>query len=352
MTVVSADLDFAGATGKASRGGKREYTANYVVITDDKQDQAFTIIDYFLNTSGLPHPDKHTQYSYGNDSDSRAICDSLDPRRDPNSPHVWRVSVHFGDAQSPTEGQDENGDPTEDPTEFALKVSFRYNKVRRPVELAKYVTGFDPSIEPDVIARNDANGYQVPINSVAEPYDPPLERDAVTEILSITGNFGGIVDGEFTGQYMNVVNSERYTFFNINGFSYGADAYLSKIQNIAPVRKIAAGFSYWEITFDIETDREFGWRRKVVDRGLHRRALAGDPDGFGGVIAAADLADGVARKTPITTFGGHPVSVPELLDGKGQPFADPLAASPVYVTWAVYPEKKYSDIPLLGEVVQ
>lgn len=348
MTVVSAQLDFSGATGKASRGGKREYTAHWIVKTNDWQDQPFTILDYFYATGSLPHPDKASPYNYGNDSDPRAICDSLDPRREGDSGTVWRVAAHFADDQKQEEGEDENGNPTDNPENFALEIDFRYNKVRRPAITGEYIEGFGF----DAAQRIAGVPAPQPItNSAFVPYDPPLERDAVTELLSITGNFVGQVDGQSMGRFYNAVNSEAYVIFRVNGFSYSAEKYQSKIQDIKPVRKRSAGLLFWRITFEIETDREFGWRQKVLDQGMHRRQCAGDPDGFGGTISSASLKNGQARHAAILDQQGHPVTSPVLLNGNGQPL-DPCLEDPIFITWRIYPERSYQTIPLLNTVVQ
>ena len=117
--------------------GRRERTDGHA--QDDKQDQAFIIHEYFLAQGTLPHPDKATKYSYGNDSDTNAICDTLEPRRDANSPYEWIVVAHYGDAQSTEKGEDDNENPTDNPLEFATVVTHRTNKRMVPIEDAEYV---------------------------------------------------------------------------------------------------------------------------------------------------------------------------------------------------------------------
>ena len=351
MTVTGHVLAFAGSTGKSARGGKREYTANYIVTTNDKEDDASVILNYFRDTTSLPSPERNSAYSYANGSDPKALCDSLEPTRDDSGPYTWRVAAHFGDAQDTKKGEDKDGNPTDNPLEFALDITTRFNKVRRPIYKAEYIEGFVAEADAAALGWGGPGDFtHAVVNSAMVVYDPPLERDAVTSILSVTGNFAGIYDATEAEKFINVVNASFYTL-TYGAFFFSAGAHESKVQNITPSLQRTNGLLYWRVNFEIETDRELGWRYKIIDRGTVRRAGPGDPDGKGGTISASDIQPGAATNAAIVDSLGFPVSEPVLLNGNGQPLENPLTDDPVVVTWRYYQEKEYTNIPLLGELI-
>jgi len=343
MTVISAKLSTTGVTGTAERGGKREYQATYVVVSDSKTDHALTIQEHFRNQINLPHPDKATVYAVGGEYDLTALCKKLSCKRVEASVGTWVVTADFGDVQNTEKGEDEDGNPTDDPIEFALEITHRFTKTRRPVLEADYIEGFIGDADATIRARGNPHAV---VNSAFIPYDPPLERDHSNTIVTITGNFDGLFDGEAARRYMHAVNDRRWRIAHGDYF-FAADAYQSKIQNITPDRMRTNGLSYWRVTFEIETDI-FGWRQTILDRGTNRRQCAGDADGRGGIIANRD--PGQAHSATIVDDIGYAVTEPVLLDGNGQPI-DVCRQDPVWVTWAIYPELNYRDIPLLGEVI-
>jgi hypothetical protein len=192
------------------------------------------------------------------------------------------------------------------------------------------------------------------LNSASVPFDPPLEREHSILILSFKVNVSGIpwFFGDDAFRWENRVNSQPFNVQASNYFMpvpYISDDYggAARVASVRPVRKRQGGIIYWEVTTEMEIDFIWGWRQHVVDRGMQRRACAGDPDGEGGTISQTDIQAGDAAHAPIIGQDGHPLTEPVLLDGNGQPL-DVCNEEPVYLTYRTYDEFRFQNAFNLG----
>lgn len=356
MAVVRITLHWAGSTGSRSRE-QREYTAVYAVETSDQRDQAAVVSDAF---DGVNAPGLSTPYVYGNDIDTDALCDRIDPQREPGSGTKWQVTLHYATIQRRDEQRDDpdTGLPTSDPLCWVDDVELIPLTVTRPVEKATYRSGF----VGDSAVMCPAGTEIIPVNSAMVPFDPPLEREDRRTLLRYTtrkDTYNPVLD-----DFAQAVNSEDVTFF----FAYQAltvtiPKYKGQVVHVSqkfatasiPFFGLTQLRKYWELRYEILIDWVYGHRRQVIDRGLHAGGWAGSPDGKGGTISPGSdpegfLVAGRPRARVLTGGDGHAITEPVLLNGAGQPLVPGAAAAltPVYLTYTVDREVSFAllGIPL------
>ena len=371
MSVTSVSKAWRGSGG-SKEVGKRSYTVYYRVETDDATDGVKTVLNHFRDTAGLPHlGDVYTYEGPGVVSDNGVNLYKIDPVRDLQSATSWNVAVHYkspdkkeGDDPPGGVGVDEDGEPTEDPTKFHGELDVSFIDFTRPVDRAVYRGGFsnyaietglaNPRyIQPAEQLYGGLDTEGPVVNSAMVPFNPPLERNATRIQLRYTKNLAEYPRA-IAGIFHRAVNQEACTFhFKRQGLKWTVHPYTAQCVSINGSFQESNDEQYWRVTWQILIDEEFGFREKVVDRGLHARAMVGDPDGRGGTITSV-AADQVTWRR-ITDKSGNPVSEPVLLNGNGQPLqlkgGDNFEAiEPVYITYSVYPEKpfKFIGLPIAG----
>ena len=371
MTVTSVTKSWRGSGG-SKEVGKRSYVVHYRVETDDATDGVKTVLNHFRDTASLPHlGDVYTYEGSGVVSDLGVKLWKIDPVRDLQSATSWNVAVSYKSPDKPQEdepaggggggvGEDEDGEPTENPLDFHGDLDISFVDVTRPVDRAIYRSGFrnyaietglvDPRyIQPaeQLYGGRDTEGPVV--NSAMIPFNPPLERNATRISLRYSKNLEEYPQQQ-AAQFHRAVNEEAVTFdFKYQKLKFAIEPYKAQCVAINGTFNEANGIKFWRVTWDILVDDEFGFREKVVDRGLHARAMVGDPDGRGGTITSVS-ADQVTWRR-ITDKNGNPVSEPVLLNGNGQPLqlkggGSFEAIEPVYITYSIYPEKPFVQIGL------
>jgi hypothetical protein len=250
-------------------------------------------------------------------------------------------------------GQDPSGNNTQTPTEIAAEIDIQTVQYTKPCEKAKYLMGFSGAAD-----RLVDDGKDRPIvNSALAFLDPPPEIDSHRFVIRIKKNLASI---DFDTVKCNAVNTYD-VIVNYRGVKKTIYAYCGKTRDISatPVRDPVIGW-YVQVQMFIDVDDNNYWL-EILDRGFSTRALVGDPDAKGNIIAAAGtraLVDGMAPQLRIVDpLTGAPCSEPQLLDGDGQCLQDwtedTNPADAVYSTWQAseYTYTNFNDWPILADLI-
>jgi len=369
MSVISVSKGWRGSAGMRSLQNK-SYVVQYVVETDDPTDGVRRVIEHFEDTDSLPFLGDIYQYEGpGIVEDAGVALWKIEPVRDLDSATIWNVALHYKTPDDPSKengsgvsgggedgvGETEDGEPTSDPLLFSGSVSISFQDFTRPVETAVYREGMvsEPIVTADggiiqpseqVYGGPDTNGPVV--NSAMVPYNPPLERNATRLALKYRKNMEEYPQ-QLAAQFHRAVNHDAVTFhFKREKLKVALYPYSAQCVSVDGEFVETADKKFWSVTWTILIDDEFGFRERVVDRGLHARAMYGDPDGRGGTIE--NEPSGQARWRRLTDPAGNPISEPVLLNGNGQPLDIPQAGTidPVYLTYSIYRELPFWMIGL------
>lgn len=335
MAVTNVELHASGTSGDRDYLNKRKYEAFYLVDVSTVNDQTQTIIEHFQNAGNLPRLGEGP-YTYRNDYDPNVICTSISPKRTDKSQTQWLVSCTFETPTGASDDKDNNKDPngnlTDDPTLWVPRIDVSFMTIQIPIEGAVYQGGFKGGA-----AALCPIGKVGPImNSAFVPYVPPPERDFHISVvrrqwydITFSQDLASILIGR--------VNSQFYGGL-VLGYAFAWFAYQAKIVNYGGSLEFINNRVYWHNNLEVHVN-PLGWRRQIADRGLHRRMMAGDPDGRGGTISASDIPRAVAPVGRVVGVDDLPVTEPVLFDGDGQPLVtDAAYPSPVYITYAADPE--------------
>lgn len=343
MSVVSCVKSYSGPTGKlTNKGGS--YSATYTIITDDPLDGPATIWTYLrANVADLLDT-----YEHGNDADGGSFLQSWSvPQHTSGDATVWTCTAEYEPLSPSDDNNDrnENGDKVKDPKDMAPEVSIRYSLTTEAVEKAKYLSGFTHA--PAIHAVNDEI---VPQNSATEPFDPPLERDAPIQVIRISKRVDNW-EGDDAADHFNCINSEKLKFKAWTNATHTFEKYTLKVQSIdaTHVWNESAHDWEWDATVELHYNPKT-WRPEVIDRGMHRIARAGDPDGRGGTISPSDLPQGVMQVAIPVDFDGLATNTPILLDGAGNPQAP--GGAPVLIKYGIYEEKDLIDCPIVPHALE
>jgi len=347
MTITSTTLQWNGASGTWSLGSGHQYTAHWRVITDDPYEQAATIINYFA-AAVVP---LGAFYQYASDpTDLKAIAKDIRATRDLGSTTVWNVIVEYG-PEDEDEGEDEDGNPTEDPLKFRPDISWQTVQYTRPVERSTYLFGF----RGKTAERVPEGSFVIPMNSSMIPFNPGLEMDDARGVLRVQRNLATIAADEIT-DLMNVVNQSP---FQINkwGFSKSFLSRTAKVRDVSIAFRTLNGIDYWDVA--VFADYRSGtWVEGVIDRGVNGRALAGDMTGHGGTISGSgqggpgDVPPGTPKTRRFTDLYEEPLPDPVLLDGDGHALDLELSPlSPVVLDYLHYTEWDFTTISFFDPVI-
>jgi hypothetical protein len=336
MSVVSVELSFNGTTGGRKKNAA-EYTAAYKVDTDSVLDQTATICDHFKNAGNLPYLD--SPYVYANDNDPAAVCTGIDPRREAKSATRWIVTLKYETPSSEDkkndnnqQGRDSDGKLTNDPLMWADDIDVSFTQITVPVEGATYWGGYKGS----TAAVMKPGMFGPVMNSAFIPFVPPPETSIHIAVVR-RSFYHRDFDQDLASTILGKVNSNDMTF-NRLGYKGSWRKTTAKCIEYGGTLEFINGFYVWRNRVEIHISPA-GWRRFILDRGLHARAMPGDADGHGGTISALDLRDGAPSVRRIMDVSGVPISEPVLFDGDGGPLIEGgVVPSAVYGLWAIDPE--------------
>jgi hypothetical protein len=263
-----------------------------------------------------------------------AILKSMDGSLADGATDIWYVRLSYAPRDEEKEEKpDENGNMTAVPVDWRDEINISSMQIGVPVERAIYRGGF-----VGVAGALKANGDMfTPCNSAFVPFDPGLEKEMAIRVVRIT-KFRSEYNGNVIASRVNKVNSDNV---NINKPAYNyVDNWgplTARIVSAGGQFQSANGAKYWRIDYEIHIHPD-GWREDVVDRGLHARGMAGDPDGEGGTISMTGIAPGAPFVRHLMDINFVPITEPVLLNGDGQPLAPGLP--PVFITY-----QKYDEVP-------
>ena len=369
MSVTGTSKAWQGSGGTKSLQA-RSYTVYYRAVTDDANDGIRAITEHFEDTDDLPSLGDHYTYegTGTNLEDSGVALWKISPSRDLQSATSWNVALHYKTPDEPGQGgsagggggessvsEDEDGNPTDEPTEFHGELDIQFVDFTRPVDEATYREGF----VSDIVENSDGS-TQTPseqlyggpntvgpvVNSAMVVFNPPLERNATRISIRYAKNVQDFPIAT-AKTFHRAVNAKAVTFnFRFQKLKIAVEPFTCQCVSINGSFNEANGKKFWRVTWDLIIDPQHGFREKVVDRGLHARAMYGDPDGRGGFITD----DAAALKwRRITDTNGNPISEPVLLNGNGQPLDLPQggeAITPVYITYSIYHELEFDGLGL------
>lgn len=325
MAVISVERHWNGATGRIDTG--RTYEAHYKVMTDDALDGPRVIIAHFENTSGLPFP-PHDAYNYANDSDPDAYCNSIDPKREPGSAFQWTVVVGFATVGTEETKPDENGNPTNNPFDWANSCDIGNATVSEPAESALYLGAFTVDgneIETPLLEKNKRIQLQA---ANGRPLVPVPDALIARKVI----RFGVVLDTypmNLDALLFNTVNDSKFTLFLPRSQDLVCEKYTTWISDFGGGLFFQNGF-YWKVNVEIQWDRRT-WVRKHVNKGSEARIGTSSSTYAKGVpfsssgdattwdASALSLLDqaGIPRTRVITDYAGRPVGSAVPLNGEG-----------------------------------
>ena len=369
MSVVSVKTMHDGWSGSFTSTEMPTFTVVYLVEVDDPQDGNILV----QAANGIPR--LGTIYKAGNDVHALATCKSLSTSPIAGTRNLWQVTASFGkpekpEEDDPTEGVDDQGQPTDDPTKFAVSMSLSTTRVTRDAIHGAYLgqvtedngvvspliqRGFNNRNDPPQVQRNgvmsDRNGRITngrPVtNSVFTPFDPPAQTEYNRQNLKI--KFNTLGTPVHLTPYINSVNSKFiriiivYRWDNQFGQPRSSLAkveipqYAGRILGMATSPSRRNGIAYHENEIEIEIDKLFTWRLDILDRGYS--TLNRDKT----FTSLANSNDGTVATNSNVSEDGFENREPVLLDGSGQQL-DIEKHDGVYVQYGVYPELDWHDV--------
>lgn len=280
--------------------GGRSYSQQLRVITDDPTmgPRAVAKALSFKVGASYVHPitTTATEWDYGN------YLQGFDLKEEGDDGKQWLCTLNFG----PFNWTEQGGATTEaasegqtDPFKVPIKVSFGTAKYEREI-------------------TRDMRGKPM-VNSVGDPFDPPMKRDDSRGVLTLVRN-----EPRFNAQYVQTFKDTC----NQDIFLMIYKANTVKCADVTAEREYQADWGYyWVVTYQFEIRESItlddgtvvadGWNELVLNKGLHEWDTTG-PSG---------------SKTNIL-IGSAPVTTPVPINADG--FYDP-ANLPFYRAFQVYP---------------
>lgn len=346
MAVDEWRLHSAGAVGTATGTSplriKDSYRAKYRVHVDSPLDSPDVVLAYFRGHPTLPW--MGSIFQFGNGGSTSSVCRSVTASYVENSAGWYEVEVGYEsvdssdeDKQQPETGQDVEGKETENPEDWRDEISVGFTQISIPAEYGIFrrfvgAAGDNLVLKPGVI--------RAVTNSAGVPFDPLPEYEVDIKIVRITRymkNYSTFAFNNFQGAVNSdafVINKPTYRF------SESFKPYTARMKLSADFQ-IINRFKIWRQTTELYVN-PLGWRRQLVDRGIDRRTMHGDPDGEGGTISGDTIEQGMPFHQKIVDSDSFPIVEPVLLDGKGQPL-DP-GKTPVFLEFSFYSERPFAGL--------
>lgn len=333
--VGTASIVWAGQTGKEDESGNQEFVIVRAVTVDSVLDGPKVA----MSAPGVAQIGS-SYFVSSAEQEPLALLREKTPTRDqPEKTRLrWIVTERYSTKSDSDSDQqkDENGNPTNNPEEWRDEIDISYYKKNRPVWGA-YLRDAIPGLR----AADTFGPIQYSDGTLA---DPTLEYDQDIQLVRITRRrsfYPGLLDWAT----ITTVNNDD---FSIDKPLQGLLIHVTKYQALMP--PVAGTLVYipdptgrpqpfWKLTFEVHIDKIYGWRELVLDRSVHARAKAGDPNGRGGIISPSEVLAARPQLRRQVDGAGIPIAAPMMLNGAGQPNSpdDP----PTWLTYTVIPEMPF-----------
>lgn len=359
MAIIEWVESASAASLTASRLGRREWSAPYMLISDNDRDDAQVCVD-FMDTigRGLSMP-----FRYGDREDFGSFCKQIRAVRRAQSTKHWDVTCSYapweGDKNDNEQKETKEGEPAESPLDWRWDISLSVQSLQVPVEKAWNMDPFPPN-------DGGSGGVTRPVytlgpmhNSAGITYDPPMMRNVNELILRVTANTQEY-DSNLATQFVNAINSVQVSWSAVLQTYYGMKAdsfppYCVKCLAAGGVYRRTDNISYWAQTWEFalrerasELNPQDGFLETVLDRGFSRIANGAAPDGRGGTISGGDIKTGMAIASPIRDLEGERPPEMVLLNGHGQPLqtTSTWSQNPVWFRWRLDKLAVFQAIPI------
>ena len=375
MAVVSVKTLHDGWSGSFTSKEIPTFTVTYLVEVDDPQDGNILVVD----AAGIPKIG--TAYQVGNDFHAGVRCKSLSTTPVAGTRNLWQVTASYGKPEKededddPTDGVDEDGEPTDDPLKFAVSMTISSTRVARDALLGTYLgqvrerggiagallaQGFHKGGAPPQVHRQVehdrwttqiTNGRAI-TNSIFRPFDPPPQVEYNRTNLRI--KFNTLDSPQKILPYINSVNSKGII---INVFyrwddefgqdraahgKYWVPEFAGRIMGLMTNPSRRNGIAYHENELEIEVDKLYTWRMDILDRGY---ATTDDDKSFTSASSSGGTGTGVPVTDADVNEDGFANRDPVLLDGRGKKLnVEKMDA--VYLRYGIYPEMDWHDVGL------
>jgi hypothetical protein len=286
LAVTSVTEIHEGRGSSESLDGKTR-TRVFQVLTDNPLDDAAVVLASPLLPAKLA--------PYITDTTQDLTCRVRDRRADQQGDHPqdWRVTIEYD-------------------TRFDQKeLESIENPLARPVEVSYGSNKFALVAEKDLVTSDAV------VNSAYERFDPPPERRVANLVLHFKKNFADFVAVTLT-DYLYTTNSKIF---------YGFDAGRVLCTDIQATLKNDNNVSYWEVSFEFEVAKKT-WKLELLDQGFWYF----DTD--------------AAKFKNFADDAGQPASKPRLLNGQGDPLANPITDDPVFLSFTIYESKNFDDLKI------
>lgn len=345
MAILSADLSQEGTglsgSGLSALNARRTYNANYIVKTDDATTSPKAIELYFKANTSLPWYGRTWKWSgTATDRDTTAICNKFEVSYRPKSTGVFDVRVQFEpqDEESQRQQPDENGDLSDDPSEWQESINVSYTQLVIPAEKSIF-RGFDP---PNIVNPFLQDGdFRAPCNSALDAFDPPPEKIVPITVIRL-GKWVFNINRE--RPYQGTINNDQYQINKLLPYQFleVVDKYCGLIKNVGGhVEYINRGW-WWRREVELWIN-PLTWIDQYLDKGLHSRAMPGDQKPGGGTWSLTDFEFFEPNLKKIADKAGKVIASPTHLDGNGQPLRDPKKQ--VHLKWQNYTDKAHAPFP-------
>lgn len=342
---------FGGSGTAKSNNGEQSvtYRVGYIATCTAGGTDTEAAVYKFLRENSGSYPWYGKPLSLGSDIDNTVQVSAIDVNVIDGSDRDFEVLYTYSPTNLPSDFDTQpgtGGKETNNPIEWLDDIDVTFTQTLGTVEFGVF-HGFTNATKGKISNAKMTVGKTLAIsNSACIPYDPPVEAELDIQVVRIAKNVFEY-DGALLDTYSGAVNSDE---FQINMPFYRFRMTVKPRQariRLASVFNRQNGIKYWRQTAELMIDRDRGWRKKILDRGMAARREVSDPDGSGSTIDSetSTVSAGKTNHSQNTDSAGYPLSEPVLFDGNGQP--QRTEYPPTYGEWQVYREIPFA--PLAGK---
>lgn len=354
MTISSVELKQEGTSlsgsGDDQDGLKRNYTANYRVVTDDPTTSPKAIEAHFKATTSLPWYGRSWKWNGAtNDSDSEAICKKLEISHRPKSGGVFDVEATFEpkDGSEPNKEKPSNspdGELTDDPLGWREQLTITYTQITEPVMWARFM-GFTTGVNGNDPYRG-LNAMQIgalmcPQGSNLVPFNPLPEKEIDLKVIRMTKNVPNF-DSNAADRWVSSVNTDLVDFSRPNlGIALKVFPLTGRLKQIGATSEFQNGRAFVRREIEIWVHPR-GWRGRLADMGLLTKPLDPADAGF---VSPGDILNRKPNRVEQTVpkdADDYPIGEPILLDGFGRPLRSNNPHRTIWSNWQYYDEKQWA----------